>query len=356
MSTTSGPSVPMRTVLSHVAVPLLMGAVMALAYLGGFHQPDPHGLRVDVVGSGPQAAVVTDQLQRTFGDHADLRVADTVEQARDALLHREISGAYVLSDSHPTLMLSTGASDTAAVTVERMFTPVAAHAGLPLDITDVAPVDSDTDPSGQSLFFFLVALTVGGYGTAIAIGAAGASKPLSVRIGLGVIGAAVNTAVVTFIATVVFDAIGAHVGPIMALSFVYCLAIMAFGIALHSLIGRFTTIVMVTLFVGLNFTSSGGVFPPALQPGFFGALHSFWIGAGFNEAGRNLLYFPAVGIAGEVWKIVGWVIAGAALLGVAAAVERRRGASALPAAPTGRHERGELTEATDEELEEAVVA
>ncbi|MFW0792764.1 hypothetical protein AAFP30_03015 [Gordonia sp. CPCC 205515] len=356
MSTTAGSSVPMRTVLSHIAVPLLMGAVMALAYLGGFHKPDPHDLRIDIVGSTTQTAVVTDQLQRALGDHADLRVVDTVDQARDALLHREIAGAYVLSDSHPTLMVSTGASDTAAVSIERMFMPVAAHAGLPLDITDVAPVDSGTDPSGQSLFFFLVALTVGAYATAIAIGAAGASKPLSIRIGLGVIGAAVNTALVTFIGTVIFDAIGSHTGQIMALAFVYCLAIMAFGIALHSLIGRFTTIVMVTLFVGLNFTSSGGVFPPSLQPGFFGALHSFWIGAGFNEAGRNLLYFPSVGITGEVWKIVGWVIVGAALLGTAAAVERRRAANTLPAAPAGRHERGGLTETTEEELEEAVVA
>lgn len=328
---------------------------MALAYLGGFHKPDPHDLRIDIVGSAPQASVMADQLQRAFGDHADLRVVDTVDQARDAILHRDIVGAYVLSDTHPTLMVSTGASDTAAVTVERMFTPLAAKAGLPLDISDVAPVDSAADPSGQSMFFFLVALTVGGYATAIAIGAAGASKPLRVRIGLGVVGAAVNTALITFIATVVYDAIASHVWPIMGLSFLYCLAIMAFGIALHQLIGRFTTITMVTLFVGLNFTTSGGVFPPALQPGFFGALHSFWIGSGLNEAGRNLLYFPAVGIAGDVWKIVGWLIAGVALLGAAALVDRRRTTEPSPA-PVGRHERSELTAEDEEELEETVVA
>src|SRR3954466_2249361 len=41
----------LRHVLSHLLVPVLLATGMALAYLGGFHQPDPHGVRVDVVGT-----------------------------------------------------------------------------------------------------------------------------------------------------------------------------------------------------------------------------------------------------------------------------------------------------------------
>ncbi|MFC6714605.1 hypothetical protein [Branchiibius cervicis] len=209
-------------------------------------------------------------------------------------------------------------------------------------------MDPDADPSGQSLFFYLVALTVGGYGTAIAIGVAAASKPMRTRIGLGVGAAAVNTVLATGIATLVFHALPSHQWQIGLLAFVYCLAIMAFGISLHSLIGRFTTLAMVTLFVGLNFTTSGGVFPPALQPGFFAALHHFWIGAGLNEAGRDLIYFPGLGIGSDVLKIVGWVVAGGLLLCLAALRERSRRLAGEATAPQSEAEMVE--EETEEEL------
>lgn len=318
----------MRTVLSHIAVPLLMGAVMALAYLGGFHHPSPDHLRIDIVGSGKAAVATTEKLQAAFGDAADLELVPSAATATTDLRERDIAGAFVLSPTDPALLVSTAASDTQAVTVERMFQPVAAGAGLPLDIQDVVPVDPDADPSGQSLFFYLVALTVGGYGTAIAIGVAAAGKPMRFRIGLGVGAAAVNTVLATGIATLVFHALPSHQWQIGLLAFVYCLAVMAFGISLHSLIGRFTTLAMVTIFVGLNFTTSGGVFPPSLQPAFFAGLHHFWIGAGLNEAGRNLMYFPDLGIGTDVAKILGWVLVGSLLLVAAHLRERRNGAVA----------------------------
>jgi hypothetical protein len=44
------------------------------------------------------------------------------------------------------------------------------------------------------------------------------------------------------------------------------------GVGLHPFLGRWTTGTLVLLFVMLNFTGSGGVFAPELQPGFFAAL------------------------------------------------------------------------------------
>jgi hypothetical protein len=116
------------------------------------------------------------------------------------------------------------------------------------------------------------------------------------------------------------------------------------GVGLHTFLGRFTTATLVALFVMLNFTSSGGVFAPALQPGFFAALHSFWIGSGLVEGGRKLVYFPELGVGREVLTVALWLAAGLAVAGAAALVERRRAVPA-PAAT-----------AEDEELEEAVVA
>jgi uncharacterized membrane protein len=106
---------------------------------------------------------------------------------------------------------------------------------------------------------------------------------------------------------------------------------------------------VVTLFVMLNFTTSGGVFAPTLQPGFFAALHSFWIGSGLVEAGRRLLYFPSLGIGHQVLVLALWAVAGAALMAVAASVEKRR-----TPAPAVQHVVQPSEEV--EELEELVVA
>lgn len=78
------------------------------------------------------------------------------------------------------------------------------------------------------------------------------------------------------------------------------------------------------LFVMLNFTSSGGIFRPEMQNGFFAALHSFWNGAGFVEGTRSHVYFDNYGLSGHAWTLVWWLVAGLLMVGVAAPAEKRR--------------------------------
>src|SRR3954470_245951 len=276
---------------------------MALAYLGAFHQPAPHGVRLDVVGTGPTVAAVGQGLQDGLGDMAAVRTVGSVDEARAALEHLEIAGAYVPDPARPTLLIASAASDTTATIVQRMIAPVALGQGLPLQITDVVPT-ADTDPTGQGAFFFLVALSVGGYSAAIAIGAAGARLRMPLRLAFGVGVAAVIAAIATAIAGPLYGALPNSTVQIGLLAWLYVTAVVWLGVGLHSFLGRWTTLTVVGLFVMLNFTSAGGVFAPAVQPGFFASLHSFWIGSGLVEAARRLLYFPALGIGGQVLTIV----------------------------------------------------
>ena len=94
MSAAPNHALSIKTIASHVAVPLVIGAVMALAYLGGFHKPDPHDLRVDVVGTGASTQVIAQTLQQDLGDHVSIRTIATADQARDAIEHREIAAAF----------------------------------------------------------------------------------------------------------------------------------------------------------------------------------------------------------------------------------------------------------------------
>lgn len=374
MSPAPAPALPLRVIASHVVVPLLIGAVMALCYLGGFHAPQPHDVRVDVVGSGARNAVVAEKLQQGLGDRMNIRTADSVDSARNALEHRDVAAAYVpAASAHDpaTLYVASAASDTTATIVERVFGKPAIAGDQPPRVVDVTPSDPHRDPSGQSVFFLLVALTVGAYGTGIAIAVAGATRSVWVRLGLALIASTLTAGVVSAIAVWGLDAVPGAQWAIFGLSIPYALAAMLFAIGLHPMIGRFTTLAMVTVFVGLNFTTCGGVLAPEMQPRFFAVLHDFWIGSGFNEAARDIAYFPQVSIAGDVGTIFGWLIAGLALVTVAATVERRRArpplaASAASASASqgsqgsasqaiGRHELPDLTAEQSEELEEEEV-
>jgi hypothetical protein len=336
----------LRHVLVHLAVPLFLATGMALAYLGGFHHPEPHAVKVDIVGTGPQVQVLAQRVQDGLGDRVSVRTVATEGEARDRLATQRTAGAYVPDPTAPRLLLSTAASDTTAVTVERMLAPVALRQGLPLTVRDVVPTSSD-DPTGQGIFFYLVALTVGGYSAAIAIGAAGAGLAMRVRAALAVGAAGVISLLATLVAGPLYHALPSHAATIGLLAWLYSGAVVLIGVGLHTFLGRLTTAALVGLFVMVNFTSSGGVFAPALQPGFFAALHSFWIGSGLVEGGRKLLYFPGLGLGRDVTVLALWAAAGVALVSAAALVERRRRGSGAgtPAA-----------DPVEEELEEAVAA
>ena len=322
----------LRHVVSHLLVPVLLATGMALAYLGAFHQPDPHGVRIDVVGRGPAASVLAQSVQDRLGDRVAVRTVATADDARNALAERQIAGAYVSDPVRPTLMIASAASDTTAVTVERMLSPVALAQGLPLQVEDVAPA-ADSDPTSQGIFFYLVALSVGAYSAAIAIAVAGGRLAMRIRMLLAVGVAGVISLICTLVAGPLYGALPNSTGQIGLLAWLYTTAIVLIGIGLHTFLGRWTTGSLVGLFVMLNFTSAGGVFAPALQPDFFASLHSFWIGSALVEAGRNLMYFPGLGIGHQVLVLLLWLAAGLGVAGVAALVGQRRGPAAAPVAP-----------------------
>ncbi|MFC3244239.1 hypothetical protein ACFOJ6_20255 [Gordonia humi] len=266
MSASPSPALPVKTIASHVVVPALIGVVMALCYLGGFGRPDPHELPVDIVGPVSSSQQVGQELSATLGDKVEFGYVETVDEARRAVESREVSAAFVPRVDHAELLVSSAAGDPTAMVAERIFGAVAGESQTRLVITDVVPADADRDPSGQSLFFLLVALTVGAYGTGIAIAVAGGGRALRVRLAFAAVGAVVVSAAVVAIAAG-FDVLPGSGWEVYGLAVPYALTTMLFAIGLHPLIGRFTTFAMVTIFVGLNFTSSGGVFAPRTATG-----------------------------------------------------------------------------------------
>ncbi|MFD8814576.1 hypothetical protein ACFV23_24570 [Streptomyces sp. NPDC059627] len=341
----------LRHVLTHLITPLLMCLGMGLAYMGAFVHPEPNHLPVAVVGAGPEAKVLAQTIKDTAGDKLDVRTVPTRAAAVDLLRSRTVTGAYVPSAKAPELIVASAASDMGATAVEKAFTPLADQEGVALKVTDVAKPVAD-DPTGQGLFFLLIALSIGSYASVAALGAAGAELPMRIRALLALGVSAVVSGIGALLAGPVFRLAHHDLAGVWGMAWLYSAGILFIGVGLHTFLKRWTTLTMMVLFVMLNFTSSGGLFRPELQNGFFGTLHAFWNGAGFVEGVRSLLYFGSDGLSRNVWTLAVWLLAGLAVTAIAAAHERTGTAPAasvaVPDSPA------ELVAEAEEETEETV--
>ncbi|MEY9878363.1 hypothetical protein ABH931_007890 [Streptacidiphilus sp. MAP12-33] len=342
----SAERVVLRKVLTHLLLPLLMCLGMGLAYESAFHAPSPHHMKVAVVGSGPQVDVLAQTLKDKAGDALEVTTLPTADAARAQIMDRTLVAAYTPSPTQPSLMVATASSATDVEVAQKVFTQVAALQHAPVAVDDLTPMPSE-DPTNQALFFLLVAISIGSYGSVAVIGGAGEALRMRTRAALALGVSFAVAAIGTALAGPVFHFVHHDLAGIFGLAWVYSFAVVAIGTALHRFLGRWTTLGTMLLFVMLNFTTSGGIYRPDLQNGFFGSLHSFWIGSGFVEGSRSMLYFDGrAGFATDLWILVGWALTGAAALALTGLFERRR----RPAPVV------ESTQDAAEEREEAALA
>ncbi|MER6051634.1 ABC transporter permease [Streptomyces sp. NPDC001793] len=335
----------LRHVVTHLITPLLMCVGMGLAYLGAFADPAPHHLPVAVVGTGTHAQVLAQTINDKAHGELEARTVPDRATAVGQLKDQEIFGAYLAGGNRahganatgrttaspggggpqrgPELLVATAGSDTSATVVQKVFTPLAAQQGAPLKVTDVAPPAAH-DPTGQGVFFLLVALSIGSYASVAVIGGAGAVLPMRFRAALAIGTSFVVSILGSLFAGPVFHLVDHGLWGLWGMAWLYSAGILLIGTGLHTFLKRWTTLGVMVLFVMLNFTSAGGVFRPEMQNGFFAALHSFWNGAGFVEGTRSHVYFDGHGLAGHVWTLVVWLLVGLLTTGVAALVEKRR--------------------------------
>ena len=311
----------------HLLIPLFLAAGMALAYLGAFGHPAPHHLPVAVVGTTPQAEVFAQTLNDSAPDELDVRTVADADAARSLVRDRDVVAAYEATATDATLYVSSAASDTTASVVQKVFLPVAYQQQLPVKVEDVVP-SGEGDPTGQGLFFLLVALSVGGYASAAAISAvvSAARTGLATRLGIAVVTAGVVAAIGAVVVGPVYGIVDHAIWPLWLLSWLYVSTVVVMGVGLHPLLRHWTTPVLTMLFVMLNFTSSGGVFAAALVPSFFSGLSTFWNGAAWLHAAQTTVYFPGQGIGRDLLVLALWLVAGllVALLTHLGSVRRTR--------------------------------
>ena len=201
--------------------------------------------------------------------------------------------------------------------VESLFRAVAAKQGAQLAVRDVRPLPAG-DTSGISLFFFLIACTLGAFLTVTATALAAPALRARYR-WLLILAAAIATPILAYLlGGQALGAIGGPVGAVFGLlgvAALYALIVMMIARGLQLVLGVIGTLFAgLAVFVLLNFPSAGDSSPGFMLPTFWHVLNRFWIGAAASDAFRGIVYFGGQGVLIDVLKLLGWLAVGVVLL------------------------------------------
>ena len=152
-----------------VAVLTVALALVAIAFALPAARTAPHA--VPIGAAGPQSA--SGQVAATLEKQAPGAFAITYypgEAAlRDAIGNRDVYGGISFGPDGRRLLIATGASPVVAQMLTQIGNGIAQHAGVPLDIEDLAPPTAD-DPRGGGLAASALPITLAGLLPAIVAG------------------------------------------------------------------------------------------------------------------------------------------------------------------------------------------
>jgi hypothetical protein len=300
-----------------VALVLLPALVLMLAfafsYVGAFHDPTPHNLRLAVVGPPSVAA----QLNQLPGSPLDARASPSRSDALSQIDDRKVYGAYEAATNR--LFVASAANGAAAIALERTFDRVAAAQNRPaVHVTDVKPLPPK-DANGTAAFYAMIAWIFGGYIASTLIGLIGAPRSHSHARGGARIGALAGFAVVAGILSVILLRVcfGVFAGHVVALSAIAALAIFSSAAAtagIQAVAGPAGTGLVILLFVILGNPASGGPFARPLLPGLWRTIGGVLPPGATVDLARSALFFDGARIAGPILVLVGWAVIGTALV------------------------------------------
>ena len=310
----------LRRALVALALPAFFVIAFPLCFTSAYQALAPHGVQVAVAGPAAQTAPLRDGLARAAGPAFDVQAVPTPAAAAREVSDQDLYGAYVPAarpGGTATVIVADASGNSVASAVESLFRAVAAKQGAPLAVRDVRPLPAG-DTSGLSLFFFLVACTLGGFLTVSVTGPGAQALRPRYRWSLFLAVAVAAPPLAYLLAGQGLGAIGGPAGAVFALLGVgalYMLIVLAVARGLQLILGpRPGLMAGAAVFILLNFPSSGASIQGPMLPTFWHVLNRFWIGAPADDAFRSIVYFGGQGVGTDVLKLLGWLAVGVVLL------------------------------------------
>jgi hypothetical protein len=309
-------AVTKRTMLLMIGV-LVLGLGFITSYVGAFHSPTPHRVPIAVVAPAQASARVVDELNALPGQPLHAQPAASATDARALVGHGSTSAALLVSGTGTTdsLLVATGGGAAVATAVETVIGNAEAAQHRSLTVADAIPAQTG-DARGLSGFYLVVGWLVAGYIVAALLGIASGQRATSGRRALIRLSLMASYSILAGIggALIVGPLLGALTGHVIALAalgalLVFCAAsvTMAFQ-ALAGIVGIGLTLL---LFVILGNPSAGGAYSASMLPGFWRVIGGVIPNGAAVQAVRNIVYFGAHDVTGNLLVIAAWAFGGA---------------------------------------------
>jgi hypothetical protein len=309
-----------------VAVAALLIVSFALPAVKGA----PHRLPIGVAGS----AEITGQLKQLFATNGstafDVTTYTKEADLRSAIVDHEIYGGLSVNETAITMMVSSGASTTAADALSGIANSLSAQAGQQIPVTDVVELPKK-DALGKGLIAINFPLVVAAVFPALIlillyrrrVGAQlGVSAGASVLVGLTL------SAVLAFVIGTTADSnfllvsVGLA-GGVLATSFLL-LGLFAIG-------GRIAFGIGVALLLLFAAPLSGLTTAPEWLPKPWGTIGQLLPPGANASLLRTTAYFDGHGFASDTLVLLAWGVVGLVLIGLSTLLPKRTGSQPIEA-------------------------
>ncbi|MFZ2512677.1 MAG: ABC transporter permease [Gordonia sp. (in: high G+C Gram-positive bacteria)] len=304
---------PPRTWVRYTSLaflPLAMMVMMLSLMLSAMHEPTPRELPVVVVAETPQAAdAMKVGLDERMAGMFDVSTSTSIAEAQSQVHDRDVVAAYVLpSTATPSAQLITngGAGQSQQQVVTAVFGQLAESQGLPLEITDVAPLTAD-DSAGTVSLYIAIGWMMAGFLVIVVIANAAPDLMSTRKLLPLIVGWAVFMAAVIWL--IAGPIVGAISGNFLALVGMGALAITAtalFSIIFVRLFGLLAVLPLVSIIMFLGVPASGGGLSIHLVPEVFAWLHDYLPLPAAVESVRSILYFGGDTVGSHAIVLVAW--------------------------------------------------
>ncbi|WP_051796143.1 hypothetical protein [Streptomyces sp. NRRL S-87] len=339
-------AVSVRAALLVIGVLALQLAFIA-SYIGAFHQPAPHEIRLAVVTPAPPITdQAVEQLSALPGDPLAPRAVEDEAAALEQIGNRDVDGALLIDPrgTRDRLLVAGGNGSSLSQALTEVVLRAEAARQRTVVVADVVPVD-EGDARGLSAFYLVIGWCVGGYLCAAILAISAGARPANgaravIRLGALLLYSIVAGLLGAVIAGPVLDALPGSVPALWGLGTLLVFAVGAITLAFQGVAGVIGIGLAILVVVVLGNPSAGGAYPWPLLPPFWRAIGPYFPPGAGTYAARSIAYFKGNDMAMSMWVLAGWAVLGSAVTVAAAVVRRGRGGPAVgttpdPAAPAG---------------------
>ncbi|MGO1805851.1 MAG: hypothetical protein ACTH0P_12550, partial [Candidatus Corynebacterium faecigallinarum] len=294
--------------------------LMLFAFLTPQYNSGAENLPLSISGPDEAVSQITGMLDQQQPGAFEFTTVEDEAAAEAAVADRDSVGAIALSDQGAMFYAASGAGQPYVQMLSGIAQGLQAQ-GLPVDMQDVAPT-TDYDPAASGLTGLALPLAFGGV-----ISAAALSIVFKKRYGVRIIGFLAFSALAGLaIGAMLQFGYGTVDANYWATSGVLALGIAAtslFVIGLQALFGYAGLGIGALITILIANPLSGLTAGPDWLPSPWGTIGQFLPIGAAGDATRSVAFFDGAAILQPILVMLGWVVLGIALIGVAAARGRR---------------------------------